>query len=195
MLLLNLIAALVVSGSEPVIPITNADGLVMASGVVLNAFTVLTAAHAVGPERSAVFLTCGTVDVVGLVTKRAPATDLALITLMQPCRQLPFVELADKAPDQGDEVDIAGYPASKLHFCKGTVKGYGLFEQRQVSGAFWIAMLVAADVRPGNSGGPVLSKNGKLVGIVHGFHTHAEGKPAVVIPLNAVAQFLAEGSD
>ncbi len=180
---------------ESVMPITNADGLVNASGVLLNNYLVLTAAHAVGPENTTVFLNCGEEGTVGLVTKRAVTMDLALITLLQPCRGIAPLELGDRPPEDGEEVSVAGYPSRKLAHATGKVQGYRLFGHKSQRGVFWLAMVFSADVRPGNSGGPVISKFGKLVGIVHGFDTAAPGKPGIAVPLGAIAQFLAESGD
>ncbi len=175
---------------EKVLPITNADGVPTASGVLLNQYLVLTAAHAVGPLRTVVFLQCGEDEVAGTVTKRSALGDLALVTLMQPCKNIQALHQAEQESEADDEVEVAGYPASKLSHCKGKVLGYSLFAVKSPPGFFWVAMTLAADIRPGYSGGPVTDKFGKLVGIVHGYHDGMEGKPGVIIPLTAIARFL-----
>ena len=191
-LLLNAVPA-----KEHVLAIKDPAGShVIASAVLLNKFTALTAAHAVGPERSAVFLQCGADDVSAVVSKRGRMHDLALLTLMQPCEDVVPVSLAAEDPVAETPVSIDGYPSGAHTHTKGKIKSYGLFSLPAKvfgPGVLWIAMVLEADVRPGNSGGPVLA-NGKLVGIVHGYHESAEGKPGIAVPLAAIVQFLSSDS-
>jgi S1-C subfamily serine protease len=199
MLVIHTIVTLFVSDTvrskERVLPITTSDGAISASGVLLDRFTVLTAAHTVGAEQSTVFLRCGEAAVAGVVTKRAKAHDLALIHLYTPCYDVQAAELAHDAPEEGCDVRFDGYPSGVLKHGTGRIRGYSLFSlKKQLGlgpGIFWVAMVIDGDVRPGNSGGPVFA-NGKLVGIVHGYHESTEGKPGVVVPLSAIAQFLSE---
>jgi V8-like Glu-specific endopeptidase len=192
-IMLLLLALFATNSQERVLPITNADGRVVASGVLLNPWTVLTAAHAVDELHSVVFIQCGDEEGAGFVSRRGRVHDLALVTLYKPCRKVDTVELANEEPAPGDHVVIEGYPARELTHTKAVVQGYQLTAvgARFGFGLFWIAMVLQGDVRPGSSGGPVLSKSGKLCGIVHGFSTTAPGKPGAAVPLRTIAQFLA----
>lgn len=194
---LNFLVADASAASQPikerVMPITTSDGRITASAVLLDRFTVMTAAHAVGDERTVVFLRCGTEDVAGVVRKRARVHDLALITLYRPCVSVQTVELANEKPDEGITVVFEGYPSGRLTHSKAIVRGYSMFLLSQAilgPGIFWGAMVIEGDVRPGHSGGPVFAK-GKLVGIIHGYHESVEGKPGIIVPLSAIAQFIA----
>lgn len=184
--------------TERVMPITNADGTIVASAALLNKWTAITAAHAVGEVRTVVFLRCGEEDVAGVVSRRARVHDLALIQLLQPCSEVTPVELAREEPVEGEDITFEGYPSGKLEHGHGKVRGFAMFavrERRAGGGLFWIGLVLSADVRPGNSGGPVLSKSGKLVGVVHGYHEPTVGKPGVAVALPAIAQFLASTED
>lgn len=182
----------VLAVSEPVIPITNVDGKTTASGVLLNKFTVLTVAHAVGAQRDAVFLRCGEADIAGAVVRKDSTGDIALISLYQPCTDVAPLQLADKAPGPDDAIELVGYPGGELTHTRAKVRSYGMLPVASKLGAFWIALVIDGDVRPGNSGGPVINQFGKLVGIVHGYHENMPGKPGVAIPLTAIVRFLNE---
>lgn len=185
LMLLSLLAV-----TEPVIPITNVDGKTTASGVLLNKFTVLTVAHAVGEQREVVFVRCGDDDIAGSVVRKDVIGDMALIRLYQECTEVQSLSLADKAPIPNDNVEIAGYPAGALKHAHAKVRHYKLFPVANRLGYFWIALVFDGVVRPGNSGGPVINQFGKLVGIVHGYDENSPGRPGVAIPLNAIINFL-----
>lgn len=192
-MLIVLFLTLATAAPESVLPITSANGKILATGVLLDRFTVLTAAHAVGSERTVVFVTCGKKEMAGAVTRRATAHDLALVTLYTSCNDVDVSELATTDPAAGESIDVVGYPSRELTHSSGKVQGYTLLALknfRMGNGLFWLAMILGADVRPGNSGGGVYSQNHKLVGIVHGFSESIPGKPGVAVPLSAINQFL-----
>jgi len=187
-----------ISVPESVLPITTAAGKISATGVLLDRFTVLTAAHAVGPERTVVFVTCGTKEMAGAVSKRATAHDLALVTLYTSCNEVAVSQLETNDPVEGDSIEVVGYPARELTHTTGTVRGYTLLALKNFklgNGVFWLAMILGADIRPGNSGGGVYSQNHRLVGIVHGFSETIPGKPGVAVPLSAINQFLTSSEE
>ncbi len=194
-LLYSLLVSDVSQHKERVLPITTSTGATTATAFLIDKFSALTAAHAVGAERTVVFLKCGDEEVAGVVSRRGKAHDLALITLYKACNAVQPVTLASEEPEEGDAITFDGYPSGSLKHNVGKVRTYGLFAiKKQLGlgpGIFWVAMLVDGDIRPGNSGGPVFVK-GKLVGVVHGYHDSTEGKPGVVVPLAAIVQFLSE---
>ncbi len=178
---------------DRVLPIVSVRGNVLATGTLLDKWTVLTASHAVGEERTIVFLRCGEQDVAGVVSRRGKVQDLALITLNQACQDVMPAELSTEDVAEGSDITFVGYPTGKLTRSTGKVKGFAMFAVKSRvagSGLFWIGLLFDGDVRPGNSGGPVFAKNGKLVGIIHGYHEASEGKPGIGIPLSAIVEFL-----
>lgn len=183
---------------ERVLPITSSRGNVLATAVLLDKWTALTASHAVGPLRTVVFLRCGDEDVAGVVTRRGKVQDLALIQLYQPCTNVMPVELAAEDLTEGDDVSFVGYPGGKLSHGKAKVRGFAMFAvKRQVAGGglFWIGVMIDGDVRPGNSGGPIFTKDGKVCGLVHGYHEATEGKPGIAVTLSAIIEFLNAEAD
>lgn len=175
-----------------VLPITDIDGRTKGSAVLLDHKTVLTVAHATGPVRTAVFLRCGTDDIVGIVTKREPVYDLATLELQQPCKSEPFITLAATDAENGTSVTVEGFPqrvykrvttevlSTRLSWLPPRIAGFGYT---------FFAMMLATPLAPGTSGGPVFA-NGELVGIVHGY-TDTEG---VAIPLRTIKRFLASNN-
>ncbi len=76
------------------------------------------------------------------------------------------LDWADKAPDIGDEVQAVGYPLGVREI---TLKP-GVVEKVQGPEATdWAAvggvMQHSAEIQPGNSGGPLVNKSGKVVGV------------------------------
>lgn len=193
-----MLASLTLLTATYAVPLTNSEGRIHASGVLLNRWTVLTAAHAVDTVGTVTFMQCGDTVVSGQVSRRSRVHDLALVTLYTSCTKVPSTELESQEPDSGDKVTVEGFPAREFAATPGIIIGYRLFnvhDARIGNGLFWVGMSVQADVRPGSSGGPVLSKTGKLCGIVHGYSESAPGKPGVVVPLRAIAQFIAIPED
>jgi S1-C subfamily serine protease len=108
---------------------------------------------------------------VGEVLKADPAADLALIRVNKP--EIPPVEWAAAPPAKGDELVAAGF-GSDGHYkeAKGPVVG---FTSATEKAAHW--MIVETEVRSGDSGGPVFTKDGKLAGVLWGCNgkTYASG--------------------
>ena len=103
-----------------------------------------------------------------------PARDLALLRLDKPVAGHRFA-FAQKAPRLGDEVAALGFPLGyPLTLTKGTVSGVGrTIEIEDVKRRGMIQTDTA--LNPGNSGGPLLSSTGDVVGLVDAGDTSAEG--------------------
>ncbi len=186
-LLLTLMAA-----APQTLPITDAYDRITASAVLLSPSTALTAAHAVGPEHTIVFLQCGKDSLVATVAKRGTLHDLAILALLTPCRAVTPVRLSEAQDDvkDGEDVTVPGFPKGVYEVQAMKAAGTHLFFVPAEHG-FWDALILAGDIRPGNSGGPVISvRTGKLVGIISGFSTTMPGKPGTAVPLLAILRFL-----
>lgn len=98
----------------------------------------------------------------GDVVKSDAAADLALIRVNRP-ETLP-VEWAAAPPAKGDEVVAAGFGSDGRYLeATGPVLG---FTDRTRQTPYW--MILNAQVRSGDSGGPVFTKDGKLAGVLWG---------------------------
>lgn len=105
---------------------------------------------------------------------------------------LPALSLAESPAHPGDEVGVLGFPLAPLQplraasprFSQGVVSGTWF-------GPFPFPLLhLTAPVNPGNSGGPALNGQGKVVGVVAGSITSAQGMN-LAIPLLPLTDALA----
>lgn len=165
------------------------------SGVFVDAEIFLTAAHVVAAgEGSAVIVECNGEEIVGKVIKHSALADLALISLPGTCPAAAVVHVADKNPEVGEDIRIVGFPRGwRRTVTKGIVSAYEIFSVEVVR----FMMLVDAQVIGGNSGGPVLSSNKDLVGIVSSRlclqASHDDEPPLCytgVIPVTTIRNFL-----
>ena len=98
------------------------------------------------------------------VKGRDPKTDLALIQIVNPPAELPFLKLGDSDAIQvGDWVMAVGNPFGLGHTvtqgiisAKGRVIGAGPYDN---------FLQTDASINPGNSGGPLLNLQGEVIGI------------------------------
>jgi serine protease Do len=95
---------------------------------------------------------------------RDPKTDLALIQIVNPPAELPFIKMGDSdAMQVGDWVLAVGNPFGLAHTvtqgiisAKGRVIGAGPYDN---------FIQTDASINPGNSGGPLLNLKGEVIGI------------------------------
>ena len=116
------------------------------------------------------------------VKGRDPKTDLALIQIVKPPAELPFLKMGDSDAIQvGDWVLAVGNPFGLAHTvtqgiisAKGRVIGAGPYDN---------FLQTDASINPGNSGGPLLNINAELIGINTAIYQKAEGI-GFAIPIN-----------
>lgn len=107
----------------------------------------------------------------GHVVKTDSAADLALIRIDRP--EVPPVEWAVASPTKGDELVAAGFGSNgKYQEASGPVVG---FSSRTEDTPDW--MILQAQVRSGDSGGPVFTKDGKLIGVLWGCNDNTYASP------------------
>jgi serine protease Do len=125
---------------------------------------VVTNNHVVeGADKIKVILVGGK-EYKATVKGRDPKTDLALIQIVDPPGDLPFLKLGDSDAIQvGDWVMAVGNPFGLGHTvtqgiisAKGRVIGAGPYDN---------FLQTDASINPGNSGGPLLNLKGEVIGI------------------------------
>jgi S1-C subfamily serine protease len=133
---------------------------------------VLTAHHVVrdADGQPKVRFANGTVE-PGHILKTDSAADLALIRIERPA--IPPVEWAAAAPAKGQELVAAGFGSNgQYQEAKGPLVG---FSARTEKTPDW--MILEAQVRSGDSGGPVFTEDGKLAGVLWGCNNQTYASP------------------
>jgi len=94
----------------------------------------------------------------------APSTDLAILKV--PANNITYLSFgSSKNVGLGDKVFTIGYPLAHV---LGTDPKYteGVISAKSGLGGEAIAFQITVPVQPGNSGGPLVDKNGLVVGII-----------------------------
>ncbi len=143
------------------------------SGFLLNSNTVLTCKHVVTdmvPDER--------LDIAGkeyaYTVKTHESRDIALLTLAEAVDSVSNYPIFSEA-NTLDEVMIMGYPP-----ITGADKDYMLSQKGEVNSVVYDYLsrtnnlVLSSITRPGNSGGPVISKSGYLVGMVTQFNVAGE---------------------
>ncbi len=111
----------------------------------------------------------------------------------EPVAGLSVLPLADADPGPGSEVRVAGFPSA---LPGQRDPGLTVVDTRVLDyvagsevGQPWPTMRLAASVRPGMSGGPVLDASGRLAGIVFG--NELPTGEALVVPVSDLRRLLA----
>jgi S1-C subfamily serine protease len=103
---------------------------------------------------------------------------------------LPQVGSYGSTPQPGDEVTVVGYPeGEELTLSIGTV-----IDLRPGAGRYGVPgriMRLTSRVVPGNSGGPVLDRRGKIVGVVYAYELGTGS--ALAIPVDTLRRLTREG--
>ena len=118
--------------------------------------------------------------------------DVAILSLDVPRDDLPAVALGDSLDVRvGDEIVILGYPLGDFLVTAGTIERLSPPAQ----GDYLAPTLhISAAVMQGNSGGPVLARDGKVVGIITGSYTRQTDSQThrfgVAVPINEATRLL-----
>jgi S1-C subfamily serine protease len=129
---------------------------------------VLTCAHVVGNEKLATLTLDGQRHVADVIKSDRKA-DLALLKLREPLAADAAVlsfRAAERAAVMGEEVYTIGYPLSRL------LGRSARMSRGQLSATAGLRdnpgeVQVSAQIHPGNSGGPLLDKDGQVIGVVN----------------------------
>ncbi|WP_104088274.1 S1C family serine protease [Arthrobacter sp. GMC3] len=151
------------------IAVTGCDSAGVGTGFLVDQRHVVTAAHV--PEGAAgitvgVFGQVVTATIVGLNATE----DVALLETDQPLMGHTF-EFATEDPPAATEVGVLGYPLGEnFTFNAGRISG---LDRQNLPGSNGQGHFIQTDtpINPGNSGGPLVTIDGKVVGIVNSIRT------------------------
>lgn len=160
------------------------------SGLIIGERTLLTNAHVVaGAETLEINLWDGT-TVAADVRGAASGLDLAKVEVgadLVNTNQGRIAHFAAEDPAVGDEVYVFGFPeGGKFTVLAGEVLEYARIDRRR-------SLVMSNEVVEGNSGGPVLDVDGRVVGVVQA--KIAESGEGIAIPVTAVKEALAAAAD
>jgi S1-C subfamily serine protease len=111
------------------------------------------------------------------VATRQPENDIAVLRASHPPAQIVPATLGNpRAMRIGDEAFVVGNPLGLYgSMSAGVISGFDRSFQPQNSGQKLQGLIqIDAAVNPGNSGGPLLNRNGQVIGIVTGLVNPSE---------------------
>lgn len=101
-----------------------------------------------------------------------PTSDLAILkisdTAFTTISNLPY-SIKKNNSDLGEQIFTLGYPRSEI------VYGEGYLSAKSGNDGDSTAYQISVSVNPGNSGGPVMNKNGEIIGIITSKNSTADG--------------------
>ena len=146
---------------------TTCDRAMEASGFVISPQHVLTNAHAVAGMTNGPYVNDGSNRFPAKVVLFDWNTDVAILYV--PHLSAPPLRFTGPAP-QGSDAVMAGYPENKRFQAvparvgsQWSAQGPNIYQTGTVTRAIYA---VRAAVKPGNSGGPLLAKSGKVYGVI-----------------------------
>jgi S1-C subfamily serine protease len=143
--------------------------------------TVVTNQHVVDGADSLELTTWDGRDVTATVASATYVNDIAIIRT--DAADLPVLERREERLESGDRITVVGYPeGGQLKISDGAVVDYVWGDHYDEGGS---VMRATAVVEQGNSGGPVLDEQGRLVGVV--FAIEVATDYALVIPMEDIS--------
>lgn len=185
---MNLLIAIFLSSATLPVLDTKMDAIGSAS--LLGPQLALTAAHVITKTDNVV--ACMNGYIRAKLSKFDVKSDLATLVLERPCSGVDISPLAAKDADAGVSVTIQGYPNGARRTNAALVADYA---ELSGSAATRTYMLFDGKVEGGNSGGPVLNRQGELVGMVQGKICYNRGDSVcygAAIPLKTIRKFFLE---
>ncbi|MEJ7768559.1 MAG: serine protease, partial [Chitinophagaceae bacterium] len=133
---------------------------------------VVTNAHVIGDNKNVVLQNNKSQEFKATIIKIDHVNDLAILKIededYKPSLSLPY-GFKKMGADLGEEIFTLGYPRDEI------VYGQGYMSAKTGFNGDTLACQIAVAANPGNSGGPVLNKNGEVVGILSTRQVQAEG--------------------
>ncbi len=145
----------------------------VASGVIINdQGDILTSLHIVANAGTIQLTFADGTQSLARVRATQPENDIAVISALQPPKQIVPATLGNpNAMKIGDEAYVVGNPYRLYNsMSAGVISGFERSFKVAATGQTLQHMIqIDAAVNPGNSGGPLLNRDGQVVGIVAGF--------------------------
>jgi S1-C subfamily serine protease len=172
------------SGGVVRIETVSCDGQGVGTGFLLSPTLVATVNHVVD-QSSAISLVIGGQRTSGTVIGNDTNRDLALVRADKPLTGHQFT-LSRTTPDVGSQVAAIGFPiGDPITLTQGGISG--LDRSTTIDNAERTGLIETdAPVNPGNSGGPLLTPSGEVVGLVDALNTQANGI-AYAVPASTAA--------
>lgn len=163
-------------------------GVASGSAFAISKDTLVTNRHVV--QDGAMSLEISTWDGRDALISVSHTTLVADLAFIKTYQELPIVASIGKDPQKGDRVAAVGYPlGGPWTLSQGSVLGY--FDGA-VYGIDHETLVFDAKVQPGNSGGPLLDRDGNVVGVV--FAKESEGdRNGLAIPVSLLKDVMRSG--
>jgi S1-C subfamily serine protease len=160
------------------------DRLGTGSGFVLGEDLIVTNRHVVGQPREVAISTWDGRSFEASVDGIARDADLAVIRVRG--LDLPVATVRDTPAVVGERVAAIGYPGGGgATITTGVVLG---LTDGPILGESVPAIRVSAEVRPGNSGGPLVDAEGRVIGVI--FATTGPGGDGLAVPVDVLVDRL-----
>jgi S1-C subfamily serine protease len=160
------------------------DRLGTGSGFVLGEDLIVTNRHVVGTPREVAISTWDGRSFEARVDGIARDADLAVIRVRG--LDLPVADVRDEPAIIGEPVAAIGYPGGGgATITTGVVLG---FTDGPILGEQVPAIRVSAEVRPGNSGGPLVDADGLVIGVI--FAQTGPGGDGLAVPVDVLVDRL-----
>lgn len=141
------------------------------TGFVIGPNKVMTNAHVVAGSARAGVEVNGTV-LTGSVVVYDPDLDIAVLDVPDLSPDIPALRFASSAAAAGSDAVVAGYPLDGPYTLSPArvravidLRGPNIYSSSTVTREVYT---IRAQVRPGNSGGPLLSADGTVLGVIFG---------------------------
>jgi len=164
-------------GAEPIdaVVLIQQGSTTCAGAIIDEAGRVATAYHCVAPGGRPRVTTRSGEQVIGRITAVLVSADLAIIDAPDLAGQ-PWIPIRGTTPLVGEDIAVIGHPygvRAPVGFMAGTLRWSTA--EGVVSAVGPAAIQVSAPVNPGNSGGPVVDEDGRLVAVVSRKSAGGEG--------------------
>ncbi|MBE7173780.1 MAG: trypsin-like peptidase domain-containing protein [Williamsia sp.] len=133
---------------------------------------LVTNAHVIGESKNVVVQNYKGQEFKARIIKIDPVSDLAILRIddndFKPAGSLPY-GFKKTGADLSEEIFTLGFPKDEI------VYGEGYMSAKTGFNGDTLACQIAVAANPGNSGGPVINKNGEVIGILSTRQVMAEG--------------------